>query len=162
MIPGRSRDVLGAWLAGRGDEWRAAITLATLDPAAGYPDGEVGAAVLATELLREVYSARDEAHAHRRLNEFLSHCAHADVAELVRLARTIDRWRDEILAYHRTRHASNGRVENTRMLAEKIRRNAHGFTNHTHYRRRLLGRLGIQRTTVPTRRIRGRQPRLIA
>jgi transposase len=242
VIPGRSRDVLGAWLAGRGDEWRAAITLATLDPAAGYraaliehlphatlvvdhfhavrlanraiddirrrvqqattghrghkadplyrarrvlltgferlsadriawmmamltagdPDGEVGAAVLAKELLREVYSARDEAHAHRRLNEFLSHCAHADVAELVRLARTIDRWRDEILAYHRTRHASNGRVENTHMLAEKIRRNAHGFTNHTHYRRRLLGRLGIQRTTVPTRRIRGRQPRLIA
>lgn len=242
VIPGRSRDVLGAWLAARGEEWRAAIALATLDPAAGYraaliehlphatlvvdhfhavrlanraiddirrrvqqattghrghkadplyrarrvlltgferlsddriawmmamlaagdPDGEVGAAVLAKELLREVYSALDEAHAHRRLDEFLSHCAHADVAELVRLARTIDRWRDEILAYHHTRHASNGRVENTHMLTEKIRRNAHGFTNHTHYRRRLLGRLGVQWTTVPTRRIRGRQPRLIA
>lgn len=130
--------------------------------AAGDPDGEVGAAILAKELLREVYAATDEAHARRRLTVFFQHCADADVPELVRLARTIDRWRDEILAYHRTGHASNGRVENTHMLAEKIRRNAHGFTNHTHYRRRLLGRLGIQWATVPTRRIRGRQPRLIA
>jgi hypothetical protein len=48
------------------------------------------------------------------------------------------------------------------MLAEKIRRNAHGFANHIHYRRRLIGRLGIKWAIVPTRRIRGRQPRLIA
>ncbi len=242
VIEGRSRDVLGSWLAQRGERWCERIGLATLDPAAGYrralidhlpnatlvvdhfhairlanaaiddirrrvqqgttghrghkhdplyrarrvlltgferlsedriawmmamlaagdPDGEVAAAVLAKELLREVYSATDEAHARRRLIAFFQHCADADVPELVRLARTVDRWQDEILAYHRTGHASNGRVENTHMLAEKIRRNAHGFTNHTHYRRRLLGRLGIQWATVPTRRIRGRQPRLIA
>jgi len=48
------------------------------------------------------------------------------------------------------------------MLAEKIRRNSHGFTNITNYRRRLLGRLGIQWATVPTRRIRGRKPHFIA
>jgi transposase len=242
VIEGRSRDVLGAWLAQRPHPWRASITLATLDPAAGYrralvdnlpnatlvvdhfhairlanaaiddvrrrvqqattghrgrkgdplyrarrvfltgfdrltddrvawmmamlvagdPDGELGAAIVAKELLREVYAAVDHAHARRRLTVFLQHCAHAEVPELVRLARTVERWRDEILAYHRTGGASNGRVENTHMLAEKIRRNAHGFTNHTNYRRRLLGRLGIQWATVPTRRIRGRQPRLIA
>ncbi|WP_208029802.1 ISL3 family transposase [Rhabdothermincola sediminis] len=242
VLEGRSRDVLGDWLTDRGDTWCAGITLATLDPAAGYraalvehlpnatlvvdhfhavklantaiddvrrrvqhatlghrgrkgdplyrarrvlltgferlteeritwmldmlaagdPDGEVGAAVLAKELLREVYAAVDHAHAQRRLTAFFQHCADADVAELVRLARTIDRWRDEILSYHRTGRASNGRVENAHMLAEKIRRNAHGFTNHTNYRRRLIGRLGIQWTTVPTRRIRGRQPHLIA
>lgn len=34
------------------------------------------------------------------------------------------------LAYHRTGGVSNGRVENTHMLAEEIRRNAYGFTNH--------------------------------
>jgi len=130
--------------------------------AAGDPDGEVAAAVLAKELLREVYAAADEAHARRRLIAFFQHCAEAEVPELVRLARTIDRWVDLVLAYHRTSHASNGRVENTHMLAEKIRRNAHGFTNHTNYRRRLIGRLGIQWTTVPTRRIRGRQPRSVA
>jgi len=75
-----------------------------------------------------------------------------------RLARTIDRWMPEILAYQSTSGASNGRVENIHMLAEKTRRNAHGFVNHINYRRRLIGRLGIKWATIPTRRIRGRQP----
>lgn len=130
--------------------------------AAGDPDGEVGAAILAKELLREVWCAMDEAHARRRLIVFFQYCAEADVPELLRLARTIDRWSDEVLAYHRTDGASNGRVENVHMLAEKIRRNAHGFTNHINYRRRLIGRLGIKWATVPTRRIRGHQPRSVA
>ncbi|NLD76782.1 MAG: ISL3 family transposase [Acidimicrobiales bacterium] len=242
VIEGRSRDVLDDWLAERGTDWCAQITLATLDPAAGYrlalvenlpnatlvvdhfhaiklagkaiddvrrrvqnttlghrgrkgdplyrgrrvfltgmdrlsderitwmfgllaagdPDGEVGAAILAKELLREVYAAVDEAHARRRLIVFFQHCAEADVAELRRLARTIDRWVNLVLAYHRTGGASNGRVENTHMLAEKIRRNAHGFANHTNYRRRLLGRLGTKWHTLTVRRIRGRQPRSAA
>jgi len=89
---------------------------------------------------------------------FFQHCAEADTVELKRLAGTIDRWRPEILAYHTTGGASNGRVENIHMLAEKIRRNAHGFSSHINYRRRLLGRLGIKWSTIPTRRIRGRQP----
>lgn len=130
--------------------------------AQGDPDGYVGAAILAKELLREVYSAHGEAHARRRLMVFFEHCVDAEVPELLRLARTVDRWRDEILAYHATKGASNGRVENLHMLTEKIRRNAHGFTNHDNYRRRLIGRLGIKWATVPTRRIRGRKPRLVA
>ena len=238
VIEGRSADVLGSWLTSRGVDWCANITLATLDPAAGYrkaldthlpnavrvvdhfhaiklanaaiddarrrvqqvtlghrgrkgdplyrgrrvfltgwerlsndrldwlfeilavgdPDGEVGATILARELLREVYAAVDTAHARRRLIVFLQHCADAEIPELTRLARTIDRWAPEILAYHATGGASNGRVENIHMLAEKTRRNAHGFTNHANYRRRLIGRLGIKWTTIPTRRIRGRQP----
>jgi transposase len=242
VVEGRSRDVLDRWLADRGPDWCCRITLATLDPAAGYraalvehlpnatlvvdhfhavklanaaiddvrrrvqhetlghrgrkpdplyrarrvlltgierlsderigwmfemlaagdPYGEVGAAVMAKELLREVYTAQNSAHARRRLTVFFQHCAEADVPELARLARTIDRWSSEVLAYHRTGRASNGRVENVHMLAEKIRRNAHGFTNHHNYRRRLIGRLGIKWTTVPTRRIRGRQPHSVA
>lgn len=238
VIEGRSADVLGSWLAERGVDWCANITLATLDPAAGYrkaldthlpnairvvdhfhaiklantaiddarrrvqqvtlghrgrkgdplyrgrrvfltayerlsddrlawmfellaagdTHGEVGAAILAKELLREVYAAVDVAHARRRMIVFLQHCAEADTVELTRLARTIDRWMPEILAYHTTGGASNGRVENIHMLAEKTRRNAHGFTNHINYRRRLIGRLGIKWATIPTRRIRGRQP----
>lgn len=242
VLEGRSGDVLGDWLAARGPEWCSAVTLATLDPAAGYraaldehlpnativvdhfhvvrlankaiddirrrtqwattghrgrkgdplyrarralltgferlneeraawmldllaagdPDGEVGAAVLAKELLREVYAAVDEAHARRRLIVFFQHCADAEVPELARLARTVDRWHDHILAYHCTERASNGRVENIHMLAEKIRRNAHGFTNHTNYRRRLIARLGTKTATIPTRRIRDRHPRSVA
>ena len=139
---------------------RFAWMRAALD--AGDPAGEVGAAWVAKELLRDTYAAVDLAHARRRLIVFFQFCADADVPELRRLAHTIDRWHVEILAYHSTFKASNGRVENTHMLAEKTRRNAHGFTNHTNYRRRLLGRLGVQWHTVPTQRIRGRKPRLIA
>ena len=130
--------------------------------AAGDTHGEVGAAILAKKLLREVYAAVDVAHARRRVIVFLQHCAEADTVELTRLARTIDRWMPEILAYHTTGGASNGRVENIHMLAEKTRRNAHGFVNHINYRRRLIGRLGIQWDTIPTRRIRGRQPHSVA
>jgi transposase len=129
---------------------------------AGDPDGEVSAAWIAKELLRDTYSAIDEAHARRRLIAFYIHCADTDVPELTRLARTVSRWSHEVLAYHTTGKASNGRVENTHMLAEKTRRNAHGFTNINNYRRRLLGRLGIKWHTHTTARIRGRQPRFIA
>ena len=242
VIEGRSADVLGAWLVERGVDWCNQITLATLDPAAGYrkaldtplpnavrvvdhfhaiqlantaiddcrrrvqqeqlghrgrkgdplyrgrrvfltgyerlsddrlawmfellaaedPHGELGAAIMAKDLLREIYAAVDVAHARCRLVVFLQHCADADVPELTRLAHTIDRWRPEILAHHTCGGTSNSRVENVHMLAEKIRRNSHGFTNHTNYRRRLIGRLGIKWATNPTRRIRGRQPHSVA
>jgi transposase len=36
VVVGRSRDVLARWLAERGPAWCDQITLATLDPAAGY------------------------------------------------------------------------------------------------------------------------------
>ncbi|MBU1492923.1 MAG: ISL3 family transposase [Actinobacteria bacterium] len=242
VIEGRSRDVLGAWLESRGDEWCDRIRLATLDPAAGYrraledhlrgatlvvdhfhairlanqaiddirrrvqqhtlghrgrktdplyrarrvlltgderlsedrfqwmrsllalgdPEGEVSAAWVGKELLRDVYAATDEAHARRRMIAFYTYCADAEIPELARLARTVSRWAEEVFAYHRTARASNARVENTHMLAEKTRRNAHGFTNIANYRRRLLGRLGIKWHTQTTARIRGRQPRFIA
>ena len=76
--------------------------------AAGDPHGEVGAAVR-QELLREVYAAVDIGHARRRLIVFFQHCADAEISEPARLARTIDRWRPEVLAYHLTGRASNGR-----------------------------------------------------
>jgi transposase len=130
--------------------------------AAGDPDGEVAAVWLARELLAEVYTARDLAHAKRRLLVFFQHAADAEIPELTRLATTIDRWRDELLAYHTTAGASNGPTEAVNLLIEKIRRLGHGYRNFTNYRRRLLLGCGITWTTVPTRRIRGRQPALAA
>lgn len=44
------------------------------------------------------------------------------------------------------------------LLIEKIRRIGHGYRNYDNYRRRLLMGCGIKWTTVPTYRIRGRQP----
>jgi transposase len=130
--------------------------------AAGDPNGEVAAVWLARELLAEVYAAVDVAHAQRRLIVFLQHAAEADIPELTRLATTIDRWRDEVLAYHTTGSASNGPTEAVNLLVEKIRRIGHGYRNFTNYRRRLLLGCGITWATVPTRRIRGRQPAIAA
>src|SRR3954466_9441685 len=103
-------------------------------------------------------SARDLANAKRRLIVFFQHVADADVAELTRLAHTVDRWRDEILAFHTSGGASNGPTEAVNLLIEKIRRLRPGYRNFANYRRRLLLGCGIQWDTVPTRRIRGRQP----
>jgi len=130
--------------------------------AAGDPDGEVAAVWLARELLSEVYTAHDLAHAKRRLIMFFQHAANVEIPELTRLAGTIDRWRDEVLAFHTTGGASNGPTEAVNLLIEKIRRIGHGYRNFTHYRRRLLLGCGITRATVPTRRIRGRQPAFAA
>ena len=126
--------------------------------AAGDPDGHVAAVWLARELLSEVYTARDLAHAKRRLIVFLQHAADAEVPELTRLAHTVDRWRNEILAFHTTSGASNGPTEAVNLLIEKIRRLGHGYRNFENYRRRLLLGCGVQWDTAPTRRIRGRQP----
>ena len=79
---------------------------------------------------------------------FFQHAADADVPELTRLAHTVDRWRDEILAFHTTGGASNGPTEAVNLLIEKIRRLGHGYRNFTNYRRRLL--LGCGITWVPS------------
>lgn len=129
--------------------------------AAGDRDGEIAAVWLARELLSEVYTAPDLAAAKRRLTVFFQHAVDANVPELTRLARTIDRWQREVLAYHQTGGASNWPTEAVNLLIEKIRRIGHGYRNFNNYRRRLLLGCGIQWTTLPTRRIRGRQPAFI-
>lgn len=78
--------------------------------AAGDPDGEVAAAYLGKELLRELYAAEDLAEAQRRLAAFYRWCAEAEVPELRRLAKTIRAWETEVLAFHTTA-LSNGPTE---------------------------------------------------
>lgn len=128
----------------------------------GDPWGEVGAALLAKELLRAVFSAVDVAHARRRLGVFFQWCAEAEVPELFRLAHTIDRWSDELLAFHTTGGASNGPAEAVNLLIENARRAGYGFRNFDNYRLRLLLACGIKWQTPPVARIRGRQPRSAA
>jgi transposase len=94
----------------------------------GDPAGEVGAAYLAKELLREVYATRSPRQARRRLERFYAHCRTADVVELRRLAATVRRWEPEILGWHRT-GLSNGPTEAMNLLIKKIKRVGHGFRN---------------------------------
>jgi len=127
---------------------------------AGDRYGEVGAALLAKELLRESYAAVDLAHARRRLTAFYQWCAQAEVPELTRLAKTIAAWQDEVLAYHHT-GLSNGPTEAMNLLVKKIKRVGHGFRNFDNYRLRLLLHCGVTWQDQPTARLRAR-PRSVA
>jgi transposase len=128
---------------------------------AGDPTGEVAAAYLAKELLREVYATTDIADAQDRLGRFYDHCRRAEVRELTRLARTVRRWQPQVLAWHLT-GLTNGPTEAVNLLMKKIKRVGHGFRNFDNYRLRLLLHCGVQWQTRPTASIRARQPRLVA
>ena len=144
--------------AGTLDERAWARLQAGLD--AGDRFGEVGAALLAKELLRDSYAAVDLAHARQRLTVFYQWCADADVPELTRLAKTVAAWHNEILAYHHT-GLSNGPTEALNLLVKKIKRVGHGFRNFDNYRLRLLLHCGVTWQDQPTARLRAR-PRSVA
>jgi transposase len=128
---------------------------------AGDPEGEVGAAYLAKELLRETYLAPNALEARRRLVTFYDHCARSEVPELDRLARTITRWETPILRWHRTR-LTNAATEGTNLVIKNIKRLGFGFRNFDNYRLRLLLRCGAPWQHRPVASIRPRQPRISA
>ena len=127
----------------------------------GDPTGEVAAAYLAKELLREVYATTDIAEAHRRLDAFHEHCRQAEMRELTRLSRTVRRWQPQVLAWHTTA-LTNGPTEAVNLLIKKVKRVGHGFRNFENYRLRLLLHCGVQWQTRPTASMRARHPRLVA
>jgi transposase len=127
----------------------------------GDPDGEVAAAYLAKELLREVYAASNAHVARWRLDRFYAQCTTSEVRECRRLARTIRSWEAEVMAFHTT-GASNGITEGINLMIKKIKRVGHGFRNFANYRLRLLLHCGVEWHTPRTARVRGHQPRLAA
>jgi transposase len=129
--------------------------------AAGDPCDEVLDAWLAKEALRFMYAADTMAEAARRFDAFIKEAKSSSVPELHRLAKTMSRWRREILAHHRS-GASNGPTEAVNLLIKKVLRVAHGFRNLENYRLRLLLHCGVRWQTPTATRIRGRSPRLAA
>ena len=129
--------------------------------AAGDPRDEVLDAWLAKEALRFMYAADTMAEAARRFDAFIKEAKSSSVPELHRLAKTMSRWRTEILAHHRS-GASNGPTEAVNLLIKKVLRVAHGFRNFHNYRLRLLLHCGVKWQTPAAARIRGRSPRLAA
>ena len=57
--------------------------------------------------------------------------------EVRRLGRTIGRWRDQIVAWHRS-HVTNGPTEAVNNLVKRVKRVAFGFRRFQHYRIRSL------------------------
>jgi len=131
--------------------------------ALGDPDGEVTQAWMAAHELRFLYRrSRDLADARRRLHDVLARCVFSDIPELIRLARTVDSWRTELLAYFTTGGVSNGPTEAVNLLIKRIKRVGFGFRNFDNYRLRLLLHCGVDWQTPIATPIRGRLPRLVA
>jgi transposase len=127
----------------------------------GDPDGEVAAAYLAKELLRETFVADDAFDARRRLGVFYDHCRSSEVPELNRLARTVARWEIPILRWHRT-GLTNAATEGTNLIIKNVKRLGFGFRNFENYRLRLLLRCGAPWQHPPVASIRPRHPRVTA
>jgi transposase len=129
----------------------------------GDPHGEVAQAWMAAHELRYLYRrGHDLPDAHRRLHDVLARCVFSDVPELLRLARTLDAWREELLAYFTTGGVSNGPTEAINLLIKRIKRVGFGFRNFRNYRLRLLLHCGVDWHTPVATPIRGRAPRLAA
>jgi transposase len=129
---------------------------------AGDVNQQIGRAWIAAQELRLLYREPDRAHAERRLLRWFTDIADHEIPELLRLARTLDAWRDELLAYFDTGGVSNGPTEAVNGLIKKIKRVGHGYRNFANYRLRLLLHCGVTWHTPPVTPIRGRLPRLIA
>ena len=122
----------------------------------GDPTGEVASAWIAAQDLRLLYRHTDPARAAAAFYRWLEFCADSRVPELHRLARTLDSWRDELLARFHTGPVSNGPTEAVNLLIKKIKRVGHGFRNFNNYRLRLLLHCGVDWHTPATTALRGR------
>ena len=119
---------------------------------------------VAKEKVRDVYLTNDPDVADQRLADVFAWCdAHESGPELATLAKTLRRWRHEIIAHHTT-GASNGPVEAANLLIKQVKRSGRGFRNLANYRLRILLAGGQNPTwqTPSVTSIRTRRPRLVA
>jgi transposase len=106
--------------------------------AAGDPRGEVKLTWHAKEIVRQIYSHTDPQLAEAWVEEIIRDFTDTEMPlEVRRLGRTIKRWRDQILAWHRS-HVSNGPTEAINNLVKRVKRVAFGMRRFRNYRIRAL------------------------
>jgi transposase len=105
---------------------------------AGDPKGEVTTTWHAKEAVRGVYTHTDEPLARQWIDRLIVELADQDNPVEVRsLGRTLKRWKEQILAWHRS-HVSNGPTEALNNLIKRVKRAAFGFSSFRNYRVRAL------------------------
>jgi transposase len=106
--------------------------------AAGDPKGEVTLTWHAKEVVRAIYDHTDVELAEAWVDEIIRDFADREMPlEVRRLGRTIKRWRDQIVAWHRS-HVSNGPTEAINNLVKRVKRVAFGMRRFRNYRLRAL------------------------
>ncbi len=105
---------------------------------AGDPRGEVKMAWHAKEVVRSIYQIPDPDLADEYVTQLGVDLQDDSCPPETRsLGRTIVRWRDQIVAWHRAR-VSNGPTEAINNLIKRIKRIGFGFRQFVHYRIRVL------------------------
>ena len=105
---------------------------------AGDPRGEVAYAWHAKEAVRFLYDIPNPDMAGRYLDDLARDLQDREFPPEVRqLGRTLKRWRNQIVAWHRSR-ATNGPAEAVNNLIKRVKRVAFGFRRFRHYRIRSL------------------------
>lgn len=88
---------------------------------------------LAKESLHRIYRIKGHRRASRALTKLTDELAKSEVPELKTLRKTLMKWRDPILNYHRTR-LTNARVEGYNNVAKTIKKRAYGIKSFKNYR----------------------------
>ena len=91
-----------------------------------------------TAATSRLYLAQDHHGALEALGRFCDLYETGKLPEFHDIVDTIIARSDEILAFHHTHRASNGRIEGTDNLLQVLRRTAHGFTNPANFEARGL------------------------
>jgi transposase len=122
----------------------------------GDPRGEVTTTWHAKEAVRKLYSHTDEALARVWIDRLIEDMADTDNPIEVRsLGRTLKRWKEQIVAWHRS-HATNGPTEAANNLIKRVKRAAFGMRSFRNYRIRSILYAGkvnwsLLRTLTPRR-----------
>jgi transposase len=96
---------------------------------------------------RELYDVPTYALAQTFIDELIRDMADESWPIEVRsLGRTLKRWRDQIIAWHKL-HITNGPTESMNNLAKRVKRVAFGFRSFKNYRIRALLRRQAQLVT---------------
>jgi len=105
---------------------------------AGGPRREVWFAWNAKDVVRQIYDHTNGVLAEAWVVEIVRDFADSEMPpEVRRLGRTIGRWRDQIVAWHRS-HVTNGPTEAVNNLVKRVKRVAFGMRNFAHHRIRSL------------------------
>lgn len=105
---------------------------------AGDPRGEVRMAWHAKEVVRSIYEITDPALAREFVDQLGVDLQDQSCPSEVRsLGRTIRRWLDQIVAWHKA-FVTNGPTEAINNLIKRIKRIGFGFRKFAHYRIRVL------------------------
>jgi transposase len=98
---------------------------------------EVGVAWMLREAFAAIYEAKNRPEAERRLEIWAHHVAEADIPELTNVWRTMQWWREEILAYFDDRQ-TNAYAEGVTNKIKVMKRRSYGFRNRDRYCRKVL------------------------